>query len=85
MGRRPGITLANAPSAGIDGTDGEHPRYTTVVGCSAREVGLYEKQSSFFVQAKTAETNVSGNVFFNGPRAGINFNDGFGGGDVLEP
>ena len=24
---------------------------------------------------------MSGNVFFNGPRAGINANDGFGGGD----
>ena len=39
------------PQAGVDGTDGEHPRYTTVTGCTAREVGLYEKQSSFFVQA----------------------------------
>ena len=46
------IQLANAPQAGVDGTDGEHPRYTKVVGCSAREIGLYEKQSSFFVQAK---------------------------------
>ena len=80
---RPGIALANAPAAGIDGTDGEHPRYTTVSGCTAREVGLYEKQSSFYVQAKTAQSNVTGNVFFNGPRAGINFNDGFGGGDDI--
>lgn len=39
---RPGVAIANAPIAGVDGTDGEHPRYTTVVGCSAREVGLYE-------------------------------------------
>ena len=53
-------------------------------GCTVREVGLYEKQSSFFVQAKTAETHIAGNVFFNGPRAGINMNDGFGGGDLLE-
>ena len=50
---------------------------------SAREIGLYEKQSSFYVQAKTALTTIDGNVFFNGPRAGINFNDGFGGGDVI--
>eukprot|EP00971_Amphidinium_carterae_P083626 1655428-Amphidinium_carterae.1 len=35
------------------------------------------------MQAKTAETFISGNVFFNGPRAGINFNDGFGGADEL--
>lgn len=80
---RPGVKLANAPTAGVDGTDGEHPRRTTVQNCSAREVGLYEKQSSFFVQAKTAESRVLSNVFFNGPRAGVNANDGFGGGDEI--
>jgi hypothetical protein len=80
---RPGVILENWPTAGVDGTDGEHPRYTTVTGCIAREVGLYEKQSSFFMQAKTAETTITNNVFFNGPRAGINFNDGFGGGDEI--
>ena len=47
---RPGVRLANFPHAGVDGTDGEHPRHTSVTGCTAREVGLYEKQSSFFVQ-----------------------------------
>ena len=80
---RPGVAIANAPQAGVDGTDGEHPRHTAVLGCSAREVGLYEKQSSFFVQAKTAQSRIEGNVFFNGPRAGINANDGFGGGDEI--
>jgi len=80
---RPGIENRNAPAAGVDGTDGEHPRGTTVQNCSAREVGLYEKQSSFFVQAKTAASRVLSNVFFNGPRAGINANDGFGGGDEI--
>ena len=49
---RPGIRLANAPAAGVDGTDGEHPLDTTIVNNSAREVGLYEKQSSFYVQAR---------------------------------
>mmetsp|Transcript_5666 Transcript_5666/g.13013 ORF Transcript_5666/g.13013 Transcript_5666/m.13013 type:complete len:787 (+) Transcript_5666:23-2383(+) len=80
---RPGVHLANAPAAGVDGTDGEHPVGTTVQNCSAREIGLYEKQSSFFVQAKTARSKVLSNVFFNGPRAGINMNDGFGGGDEI--
>ena len=80
---RPGVAIENAPYAGIDGTDGNHPRYTQIISNTAREVGLYEKQSSFFVHAKTAETTLNGNVFFNGPRAGINFNDGFGGGDVI--
>lgn len=67
---RPGVAITNAPHAGVDGTDGEHPRYTTVTGNVVREVGLYEKQSSFFVQAKTAQSKIHGNVFFNGPRAG---------------
>ena len=73
---RPGVAITNYPKAGVDGTDGEHPRYTTVTSCTSREVGLYEKQSSFFVQAKTAQSMIKGNVFFNGPRAGINANDG---------
>lgn len=25
-----------------------------------------------------------GNVLFNGPRCGINFNDGFGGGNIVQ-
>jgi hypothetical protein len=80
---RPGVEITNHPMAGVDGTDGEHPRYTTVISNIAREVGLYEKQSSFFVEAKTAQSIILGNVFFNGPRAGINANDGFGGGDEI--
>ena len=28
-----------------------------------------------------AQTRVSNNLFWNGPRAALNFNDGFGGGD----
>ena len=80
---RPGVAIENAPAAGVDGTDGFHPRYNTILSNTVREVGLYEKQSSFYVQAKTAESIISGNVFFNGPRAGINANDGFGGGDKI--
>merc|ERR1711988_1343428 len=80
---RPGVKLENAPHAGVDGTDGEHPVGTTVQNCTAREIGLYEKQSSFYMQAKTAKSKVLSNVFFNGPRAGINTNDGFGGGDEI--
>ena len=69
---RPGVALAGYPEAGVDGTDGEHPRYTNILSNTVREVGMYEKQSSFFIQAKTAQSNIQGNVFFNGPRAGIN-------------
>lgn len=59
---RPGVAITGYPAAGVDGTDGEHPRYTTVLSNVIHEVGLYEKQSSFFVEAKTAQSIIKGNV-----------------------
>ena len=35
---RPGVQLVGYPEAGVDGTDGEHPVYTTVASNSVREV-----------------------------------------------
>eukprot|EP01061_Rhynchopus_euleeides_P006089 TRINITY_DN1516_c0_g1_i1.p1 TRINITY_DN1516_c0_g1~~TRINITY_DN1516_c0_g1_i1.p1 ORF type:complete len:336 (+),score=148.72 TRINITY_DN1516_c0_g1_i1:129-1010(+) len=69
---------------GPDGRDGNQPRGTRVVGNLVREIGIWQKQSSMWFQAVTAQTTLSQNVHFNGPRAGVNFNDGFGGGDVME-
>ena len=63
-----------------DGTGGQQPRFTTVARNYVREIGLIEKQSSMWFQAKTCESSIEDNVVFNGPRAAINFNDGFGGG-----
>merc|ERR1712025_750200 len=34
-------------------------------------------------QAKSCQNVITGNIFYNGPRAGINFNDGFGGGSEM--
>ena len=42
------------------------------------------QQSSLYFQAKSAFSNVSHNIFFNGPRAGVVFNDGFIGGNSLQ-
>ena len=63
-----------------DGTDGQQPRFTEISRNYVREIGLIEKQSSMWFQAKTCQTVLKDNIAFNGPRAGINFNDGFGGG-----
>jgi len=63
-----------------DGTDGLQPRFTYLLRNYAREIGIIQKQSSFWNQAKACQTIIEGNILFNGPRAGINFNDGFGGG-----
>ena len=62
--------------SGVDGRGGNQPRYTAVVGNLVREVGLYQKQSGHWAQHLTARTTLTGNVFFNGPHASINFNDG---------
>ena len=45
---------------GIDGTGGDQPRGTRVLHNIVREVGLYEKQSSCWFQAKSAETLLFG-------------------------
>ena len=72
---------------GLDGftaLKGWYPDGNNILRNVIREVGHFEKQNSFYVQAKTARSVIKDNVMFNGPRAGINFNDGFTGGDVME-
>ena len=71
----------DVPGMGWDGTDGNQPRYSRILHNFAHELGIWEKQSAFYFQAKSCQNLIRGNVFFNGPRAGINFNDGFGGGN----
>ena len=66
-----------------DATGENFPMHTMIEGNVMREVGIYQKQSSGFAQAKAAKTMVRNNVMFNMPRAAINFNDGMGGGDVV--
>ena len=67
-----------------DGTGGDQPRGTIVSNNVCHELGVFQLQSSCWFQAKTAQTTLKDNLFFNGPRAGINFNDGFGGGNVVD-
>jgi len=64
---------------GIDGTDGNQPRGVQFLYNFVREIGMYEKQSSAWFQAKSCQNVLMGNIIFNGPRALININDGFGG------
>lgn len=65
------------------GLKGNQPRGTLFQGNFAREIGIYQKQSSCLFQAITAQTTIVDNLCFNIPRAGINFNDGFGGGSEI--
>ena len=67
----------------IDGTNGNQPRGTKIVNNMMREIGVYGKQTSAFFQSLTCQTEFDGNILFNGPRDGLNFDDNFGGGNVL--
>ena len=46
--------------------------YTRILYNLFREIGVWEKQSSAFFQAKAAESHLQGNVVFNLARAGFN-------------
>jgi len=66
-----------------DGTGGQQPRHISLLGNFAHEIGIYQKQSSFYFQAASCENTIAGNIVFNIPRAAINFEDGFGGKNEL--
>jgi hypothetical protein len=68
------------PGMGPDLTAGNQPRYTSITHNLAREIGVWQKQSSFVFQAVAGLSDIVGNIYYNGPRAGINFNDGSIGG-----
>jgi len=68
---------------GPDGRGNDQSIGTYIGFNLAREFGLWQKQSSFYFQAVGAKTVLQGNVIFNIPRAALNFNDGFGGGDEI--
>ena len=45
---------------GINGADGNQPRGTRIINNIVHEIGLYEKQSSCWFQAKSAQTLLEG-------------------------
>ncbi len=70
----------------VDGADARaltQPWGTTVANNLCSGVGLYEKQSSCYFATLTGGATVEGNIFFNVPRAAINFNDDMGGGSLV--
>lgn len=62
---------------------GDQPRFTNVTNNVCHVIGIYQKQSSCFFQAVSTQSYIHNNIFYNMPRAGVNFNDGFGGGHDL--
>lgn len=66
-----------------DGSAPTYPNRNRLARNHIHEWGLYTKQTSCFSQALSANTTLTDNVCYNGPRAGINFNDGFAGGNTM--
>lgn len=72
------VVVPGGYPVGPDGRGGNQPRGSLIKGNICHELGLWQlqKQSSFWFQAVTAQTVLQDNIFFNGPRAAFNFNDG---------
>ena len=64
-----------------DGSNGEQPFGTLIAYNKVHEMGAYQLQSSAWFTSRATLTRAEGLVVFNIPRAAINFNDGFGGGN----
>ena len=63
----------------IDATAGLQPRGTEIAHNLAHEAGIWVKQQGALYQGLTAGTHLHHNVFFNGPRAGVNVSLGCSG------
>lgn len=68
---------------GWNGTAGNQPSGVIVRGNVGQQCAMVAKQTAFFFQAKSMGTLIERNIFFHAPRAAINFNDGFGGGNII--
>ena len=64
-----------------DGSSGEQPFGTLIAYNKVHEMGAFQLQSSAWFTSRAALTRAEGLVVFNIPRAAINFNDAFGGGN----
>lgn len=64
---------------GCEATDGKQVKGTIISDNIMHELGIYGKQGTGVFQALSSKTTVLRNIIFNGPRAGILFNDGAGG------
>jgi hypothetical protein len=82
IGETPLLLLGSA--AGINGTLGTQPWGNELSHNHVHGWGVWGRQAAGFFEGLSGGNNVSYNVFHDGPRAGANFNDGFGGGLTFE-
>ena len=68
----------------MNGTTGTYPAYNLIEMNHIHDIGVFGKQTSGYFKGIAHANTIRQNVIYNGPRAGINFNDGFAGGETLE-
>jgi hypothetical protein len=56
---------------------------TLVASNLIHEVGIWGKQGTGYFQALAMNSTLKSNVIFNGPRSGVLWNDGLGGGNSM--
>ena len=69
---------------GIDGSKPTYPNHNLIARNHMHEIGVYGKQTSCVGLQLSANSTILDNVCYNGPRAGVNYNDGFGGGNLFQ-
>ena len=57
---------------------------TIVRGNLMTEIGVFTKQVAGYSQALAVNSSITGNIILNGPRSGVNFNDGAFGGNIIQ-
>jgi hypothetical protein len=69
---------------GIDGSAPTYPNGNKILRNHAHEIGVFVKQTSCYAHQLSSNATIEDNVCYNGPRAAININDGFGGGNLIK-
>jgi hypothetical protein len=75
--------LTKSRPYGESGAVATVPTNITIAQCHFGQTGVYGKQTSALFVALSKRIHFIDNVLYDGPRAGININDGFGGGHVI--
>ena len=73
------VSVGRLPAATpYDGSapDAEFPLNVTIERCHFGQIGVYGKQTSALFIAVSKRINFLDNVLYDGPRAGVNINDG---------
>eukprot|EP00040_Diaphanoeca_grandis_P030936 m.183931 g.183931 ORF g.183931 m.183931 type:complete len:1001 (+) comp32172_c0_seq1:207-3209(+) len=66
------------------GDTNEYPAFNVIERNFVDTVGVWVKQAAAYFKSITRENILRSNIFMNGPRAAVNFNDGGMGGEVME-